>query len=114
MKKPALPLTRRFHRRRGSKLRSWEVALLLALHSKSAVHRLWANVLSESLYLVYRCRRTTEVQREVDWLLSPEMGSIQYAIECAHALGLEADDMQRDVRSDVVSGKLPAKDIRCP
>lgn len=113
MKKPALPLTRRFHRRRGAKLRSWEVALLLALHAKSPEHRLWANVLSESLYIVYRCRRGPEVQREVDWLLSPETDSIQCAIECAHALGLEAEDMQRDVRSDVVSGKLPAKDITC-
>lgn len=113
MKKPALPLTRRFHRRRGQRLRRWESALLLALHAKSPEHRLWANVLSESLYIVYRCRRTTEVQQEIDWLLAPDTGSIQCAIEVAHAIGLEAEDMQRDVRSDVVSGNIPAKDIRC-
>jgi hypothetical protein len=113
MRRPALPLARRFHARPGRRLRYWERAVFAGLHAQQPERRLWANVLADALYVIYRFRQKTDVRRELAWLMSKERGSLMLFEDLAPVFEIDPADVRRDVLSDVTSGKIKAKVRAC-
>lgn len=87
--------------------------MLLGLCAREPERRLWANVLSDALYIVYRSRHRADVQRELAWIMATTRGSLQHFEDLAEVFDIEADDLRRDVRRDIESGRIRAKRITC-
>lgn len=113
MRRAAPPLARRFHRRSGVRLRYWERAVFLGLHAAQTERRLWANVLADALYLIYRSRSAAVVQEELDWLLCPHRGSLMYFEDLAPVFDIDPADLRRDVLDDVRCGRIRARIDAC-
>jgi len=109
MRTPVLPLTRRFHRRPGEKLRYWELAVFEGLHAKQPERRLWANVIADALYIVYRMKDRFVVRPELEWLLSPARGTLMCFEDLAPVFDIDPADVRRDVLSDIAGGKIKAR-----
>ena len=113
MRRPALPLARRFHRRPGSKLRYWERLIFTGLNAQQPERRMWANVLADALYIVYRFRQKRDVRRELAWLMSKERGALTLFEDLAPVFEIDPADVRRDVSSDIAAGKIKAKVRLC-
>lgn len=113
MRRSAPPLARRFHRRGAGPLRYWERAVFLALHAVQPERRLWANVLADALYLIYRSGVAAVVREELDWLTTPVRGSLMCFADLAPIFDIDPADVQRDVLDDVRCGRIRAKVTLC-
>lgn len=87
--------------------------MFAALHAQQPERRLWANVLADALYVVYRFRQKRDVRRELAWLMSKERGSLLMFEDLAPVFEIDPADVRRDVLSDVQSGKIKAKVRSC-
>jgi len=105
MRKPALPLARRFHARPGTKLRYWERAVFAGLHAAQPERRMWANVIADALYVVYRFRDNRLVNHALGWLLSRDRGSLMLFEDLAPVFDIDPSDVRRDVLRDIEDGK---------
>lgn len=112
-KKPEIPLTRRFHRLPGEDLRYWERAIALGLCSREPARRLWANVLADAIYIIYRVGHRDQVEREVRWLFARVGGSISCFNDLAPVFDIEPDDVRRDVRCDIENARIKARITPC-
>lgn len=112
-RKPAPPLARRFHRRPGDKLRYWEQIIFIGLHSTDPVKRLWANVLADCFYIIYRIGVGKAVERELRWLRDTRDGCIMYFEELASFFSIDPADVRRDVLSDIENGNIKARLTVC-
>lgn len=112
-RKPAPPLARRFHRRPGEKLRYWERLVFLGLHSNDPTRRLWANVLADCFYIIYRIGVAKAVDREVRWLRDTTRGCVMHFEELADFFDIDPADVRRDVLSDIASGAIKARLTVC-
>lgn len=111
-KKPEIPLTRRFHRLPGEKLRYWERAIALGLCSREPSRRLWATVLADALYIIYRTKHRDAVEDEVRWLFDRTTGEISCFEDLALVFDIDPDDIRRDVRRDIENARIKAR-ITC-
>lgn len=74
---------------------------------------MWANVLADGIYIIYRSRRRKAVERELRWLCSVDDGTLYSFGTLAVAFDLEPDDIKRDILADVKAGKIAAEGVRC-
>jgi hypothetical protein len=102
------PFSRRFHRKAGEPLRPWERALFLVLYASHQPEiRLWANVLADALYTLYRFPRSVHAREALAWICSTESGSLHTFVDVATALGLNPEIVRRDVLQDCQCQPLP-------
>lgn len=108
-----MPLARRFHLRPGAELRYWERAIFSGLYALQPERRLWANVLADALYKIYRYRAAALVKEELAWIGSRARGSLMHFNVLAEVFDIDPEDVRRDVLADVNDGKIRAKVKLC-
>jgi hypothetical protein len=117
MKRPALPLTRRFHlrpRELRRRLRPWERQLFLALFDPQPERRLWAHILADALCVIYRSAQWPEVAEALAWLCDVNHDAPATFAQCAAIVDLDAETIRTDVQHDVRTGAIRAKRHRRP
>lgn len=110
MKRPADSPSRRFHwrARDGRKLRRWETQAWSALFSNLPEVRLWAASFCDGIKRVYQSRSISTVKLELAWLTAPRGDYLGDFENLCEAIGLDPEDVRRDVLSDVQAGRIAA------
>jgi hypothetical protein len=87
-------------------LRAWERCIVEGLHSRHPEKRLWANVLADSLYGIYRGR--VEFGRDAwQWIFDPDPPkTIQGFETLATVFDIDPDDIRRDLLQARDCGEL--------
>ena len=111
MKRPTDSPSRRFHWRARDfrTLRRWEVAAWNALFDGLPEMRLWAAVFCDGIKTLYRTRSVHAFETALRWITAPRGDQLGDFDNLCEAIGVEPDDVRRDVLGDVRDGKTFVK-----
>lgn len=90
-------------------MRYWERVLFTELHAFQPARRLWANVLADALYTIYRIRHSKAVTRDLAWLLADDTGSLLRFADLAIIFDIDPADVRRDVLRDIAEGNTKTR-----